>query len=62
MSALQLITQSAPDQNQTLQADPTNQAPAGASSVAERKSDGVQAAQWAHPMSFSRLILCEWGL
>ena len=43
MSALQLITQSAQDPNQTQQADPGSQAPAGASSVAESKGEGVQA-------------------
>ena len=41
MSALQLITQSHQDPNQA--ADPTSQAPAGASS--EGKGDGVQTAQ-----------------
>ena len=41
MSALQLITQSHQDPNQA--ADPTSQAPAGASS--EGKADGVQTAQ-----------------
>ena len=43
MSALQLITQSAQDPNQAQQQDPSNQAPAGASSAQESKAEGVQA-------------------
>lgn len=43
MSALQLITQSTQDPNQTQQQDPGNQAPAGASSAQEDKPEGVQA-------------------
>jgi hypothetical protein len=43
MSALQLITQSAQDPNQAPQQDPSNQAPAGASSAQEVKAEGVQA-------------------
>lgn len=43
MSALQLITQSAQDPNQAPQQDPSNQAPAGASSAQESKAEGVAA-------------------